>query len=83
MELNLIYLMMKRLILTGTTLRARPVEEKADIRAAVEEQFWPLVAAGEIRPVIDETYPFDEAEAAQARMAKGGHIGKILLNLAG
>lgn len=82
-ELNLIYLMMKRLILTGTTLRARPVEEKADIRAAVEEQFWPLVAAGEIRPVIDETYPFDEAEAAQARMAKGGHIGKILLNLAG
>ena len=82
-EVNLIYLMMKRLILTGTTLRARPVEEKAEIRAAIEEQFWPLVASGDIRPVIDQTYPLDEAEAAQARMAKGGHIGKILLNVAG
>lgn len=81
-ELNLIHLMLKRLILTGTTLRARPVEEKSEIRAAVEEQFWPLVASGEIRPVIEDTYDFDEAEAAQALMQKGGHIGKILLNVA-
>ncbi len=80
-ELNLIHLMMKRLVLTGTTLRARPVEEKAEIRAAIEDQFWPLVAAGDIRPVIDETFDFDEAEAAQALMAKGGHIGKILLKV--
>lgn len=81
-ELNLIHLMLKRLILTGTTLRARPVEEKADIRAAIEERFWPMVAAGDIRPVIDHTFPLDEAEAAHERMEKGGHIGKILLNLA-
>ena len=80
-ELNLIYLMMKRLVLTGTTLRARTAEEKSEIRAAIEAQFWPLVAAGDIRPIIDATYDFDEAEAAQAAMEKGGHIGKILLKV--
>ena len=80
-ELNLIYLMVKRLILTGTTLRARPVEEKAEICAAVKDQFWPMVASGDIRPVIEECFDFDEAEAAQALMEKGGHIGKILLKV--
>lgn len=80
-ELNLMPLMLKRLVLTGTTLRARPVAEKSDIRAAIEETFWPLVASGAIRPVIDEVYPFAQADAAQAAMAKGGHTGKILLDL--
>ncbi|WP_084399361.1 NAD(P)H-quinone oxidoreductase [Henriciella aquimarina] len=80
-ELNLMPLMLKRLILTGTTLRARPVEEKAEIRAAVEERFWPLVARGDIRPVIEQSFDFNEAEAAHALMSKGGHIGKILLSV--
>ena len=80
-ELNLMPLMLKRLILTGTTLRARPVAEKAEIREAVQTQFWPLVASGEIKPVIDEVYPITDAESAQAAMAKGGHIGKILLDV--
>jgi len=79
-NLNLLPLMLKRLILTGTTLRARPVEEKAELRKAVEETFWPAVAAGTIKPVIDTIYPFEKAEEAQAHMAKGGHIGKILLS---
>lgn len=82
-ELNLIYLMMKRLVLTGTTLRARSSEEKAEIREAIEERFWPMVASGAIRPVIDETFDIADAETAHKRMASGGHIGKILLNLAG
>lgn len=81
-ELNLMPLMLKRLILTGTTLRARPVAEKAEIREAVQTQFWPLVTSGTIKPVIDEVYPFTDAESAQAAMAKGGHIGKILLDMA-
>ncbi|WP_084420658.1 NAD(P)H-quinone oxidoreductase [Henriciella litoralis] len=80
-ELNLMPIMLKRLILTGTTLRARPVAEKADIREAVERRFWPEVAAGKIVPVIDTVYPIAEAEAAQAAMSKGGHIGKILLEM--
>ena len=81
-ELNLMPLMLKRLILTGTTLRARSAEEKAEIREAIEERFWPLVAKGEIRPVIEQTFGLDEAEEAHALMQKGGHIGKILLKVA-
>ncbi|MEM7327973.1 MAG: NAD(P)H-quinone oxidoreductase [Pseudomonadota bacterium] len=79
-NVNLMPLMLKRLILTGTTLRARPNEDKQRIRDAILADFWPAVLSGTIKPVIDTTYQFDEAEAAQAHMAKGGHIGKILLS---
>ncbi|MEO0607058.1 MAG: NAD(P)H-quinone oxidoreductase [Pseudomonadota bacterium] len=78
--LNLMPLMLKRLILTGTTLRARPNADKKRIRDAVLADFWPAILSGAIKPVIDTIYPFDQAEAAQAHMAKGGHIGKILLS---
>jgi len=79
-QLNLMPLMLKRLILTGTTLRARPNPEKQRIRDAVQAEFWPAVLSGAIKPVIDTVYSFEEAEQAQAHMAKGGHIGKILLS---
>ena len=79
-NVNLMPLMLKRLILTGTTLRARPNSDKQRIRDAILADFWPAVLSGGIKPVIDTTYPFDEAEAAQAHMAKGGHVGKILLS---
>ncbi|MEO1407423.1 MAG: NAD(P)H-quinone oxidoreductase [Pseudomonadota bacterium] len=78
-ELNLMPLMLKRLILTGTTLRARPVDEKARIRVAVEKDFWPAVASGEIKPILDTAFPAAEADAAQALMTEGGHVGKIIL----
>jgi NADPH:quinone reductase-like Zn-dependent oxidoreductase len=79
-SLNLMPLMLKRLILTGTTLRARPNPEKERIRDAVLADFWPAVITGQIKPVIDSVYAFDQAEAAHAHMAQGGHIGKILLS---
>lgn len=79
-ELNLMPLMLKRLVLTGTTLRARPNAEKQRIRDAVLEDFWPSVLSGGIKPVIDTVYSFEQAETAQAHMGKGGHIGKILLS---
>ena len=79
-ELNLMPLMLKRLVLTGTTLRARPNPEKQRIRDAVLADFWPAVISGDIKPIIDTVYPFEDAEAAHAHMAKGGHIGKILLS---
>ncbi|MEO1553893.1 MAG: NAD(P)H-quinone oxidoreductase [Pseudomonadota bacterium] len=79
-NVNLMPLMLKRLILTGTTLRARPNEEKQRIRDAILADFWPAVLSGTIKPVIDTVYRFEDAEAAQAHMAKGGHIGKILLS---
>ncbi|MEO0983484.1 MAG: NAD(P)H-quinone oxidoreductase [Pseudomonadota bacterium] len=78
-SVNLMPLMLKRLILTGTTLRAREASEKSRIRAAVEADFWPHVAEGRIKPVIDRVLPMAEAEAAQAAMAEGGHTGKIIL----
>jgi NADPH2:quinone reductase len=76
---NFAPVLMKRLSLMATTLRARPVEEKQRIRDAVERDFWPHVVSGAIRPVIDSVFPLAEAEAAQARMSAGGHSGKILL----
>ncbi len=79
-NVNLMPLMLKRLILTGTTLRARPNSEKQRIRDAILSDFWPSVLSGEIKPIIDTVYPFEEAEQAHAHMAKGGHIGKILLS---
>lgn len=79
-QLNLMPLMLKRLVLTGTTLRARPNADKQRIRDAILADFWPAVLSGAIKPIIDTTYPFDQAEAAHAHMTKGGHIGKILLS---
>ena len=78
-ELNLLPLMLKRLVLTGTTLRARHVDEKAELRADMQSRFWPAVQSGEIKPILDSTFPARDAEAAHARMAAGGHIGKIVL----
>jgi len=78
-RVNLIRLMLKRAILTGTTLRARAAKEKRRIRDAVERDFWPHVSSGRIRAIIDSRFALCEAEAAQARMAEGGHSGKIVL----
>jgi len=71
--------LMKRLTLTATTLRARSAPEKRAIRDAIERDFWPAVESGRIRPVLDSTFPMANAEAAQAKMAGGGHMGKIVL----
>lgn len=79
-EVNLMPIMLKRLILTGTTLRARTANEKRELRDGVLERFWPDVLSGAIRPVIDTVYAFENADAAQAHLTKGGHIGKILLS---
>ena len=81
-EINLLPLMLKRLTLTGSTLRPRSVEEKAEIAQALEEHIWPHVAAGRIRPVIHQTFPLREAAAAHALMDSGAHIGKIILEAA-
>ena len=78
-EVNFAPVLMKRLTLAATTLRARQVEEKRRIRDAVEKDFWPQVMSGDIRPVLEQAFPVAEAEAAQALMAKGGHSGKIVL----
>jgi len=71
--------LMKRLLLTATTLRARTAEEKRAIRDDVAATFWDAVASGAIRPVLDTAFPMSDAEAAHVRLEAGGHIGKLVL----
>lgn len=78
-ELNIGALLAKRAAITATTLRARPVEEKAAIVAAVREHVWPLVAAGHVRPVIDREIPMPDAAEAHRIVEDSSHIGKVLL----
>jgi putative PIG3 family NAD(P)H quinone oxidoreductase len=75
-------LMMKRLVHTGSTLRARTVEVKAGIAAALEAQVWPLLATRRVAPVMDMIFPLREAWRAHERMEEGDHIGKIVLDVA-
>lgn len=74
-------LLVKRLWHTGSGLRPRPVSEKAAIARAVEENVWPLIAAGKVKPVIYRTFPLREAAAAHALMETSAHIGKIVLTV--
>jgi len=75
-------IMMKRLTVTGSTLRASPQARKAAIAKALEERVWPLYASGRIRTVIHATFPLGEAAAAHALMESSAHIGKIVLEVA-
>jgi NADPH:quinone reductase-like Zn-dependent oxidoreductase len=81
-ELDINGLMRKRAGVIGTTLRSRPIAgpgSKSEIVERVRTDLWPLVAAGAVRPVIDSVLDLPDAAAAHARMAEGGHVGKILL----
>ncbi|GHJ40316.1 NAD(P)H-quinone oxidoreductase [Streptomyces sp. TS71-3] len=80
-ELNLGALLGKRAAVTATSLRGRPVSEKAAIVAAVREHVWPLIGTGQVRPVIDRTLPMNEAPAAHRVLEESGHVGKVLLTL--
>ncbi|MFE2420389.1 NAD(P)H-quinone oxidoreductase [Streptomyces hokutonensis] len=78
-ELNIAALLGKRAAISATSLRARPLGEKAAIVAAVREHVWPLIASGQIRPVVDRELPMNEAAAAHQVVEDSGHIGKVLL----
>ena len=74
-------LMRKRARIQGTTLRARPLAERVAIIAAVREHVWPLLEAGDVRPVIDSVFPLADAAQAHRRMESSAHLGKILLRV--
>jgi putative PIG3 family NAD(P)H quinone oxidoreductase len=80
-ELDLGTLLGKRASVSATTLRSRPLEEKAAICAAVVEQAWPLVESGAIRPVVDRVLPMRDAELAHRAVEAGEHVGKVLLRV--
>lgn len=79
--LNFAQLMVRRLTITGSTLRPQSVAAKAAIAADLEREVWPLLASGRIAPVIDAEFPLVDAAAAHARMESSAHIGKIVLRV--
>ena len=79
-ELNFVPVLMKRLTITASTLRAQSGEQKAKIAAEIEVQVYPLIAEGKFSPLIDKVFSFGEVSAAHGRMEGGEHIGKILLS---
>jgi NADPH2:quinone reductase len=80
-EVNFMPVMLKRLTLTGSTLRPRSISEKAAIADALHEKVWPLLNEGRVKPLIDATFPMEDAAKAHELMEKSSHIGKIILTL--
>jgi NADPH2:quinone reductase len=80
-EIDVLRVMQQRLIVTGSTLRARSHAFKRRIRDQLLTHVWPQIAAGAIRPVVDKSFPFAHAAQAHAYMESGAHKGKIVLTL--
>jgi NADPH2:quinone reductase len=80
-ELDLHAMMQRGATITGSTLRPRTPEYKGAIARELEEKVWPLLARGEVRPVIDRVFPLEQAAEAHARIEKSEHIGKIVLEV--
>ena len=80
-ELVIPEIMSRRLTLTGSTLRPRPVEFKTMVADEIAKTVWPYVEGGRLKPVIDSTFPLDKAADAHARMEAGEHVGKIVLQV--
>jgi NADPH2:quinone reductase len=79
LEVPVMKIMQKRAVLTGSTLRPRTADEKARLAAEVERIVWPWIAAGQLKPVIDATFPLEDAAKAHAHLEAGEHVGKVVL----
>ena len=80
-DINLLPIMLKRLLVTGSTLRPRTVEQKAVIASALMRRVWPLLEAGTVAPVVHAEFPLDRAAEAHALMESSAHMGKIILEV--
>ena len=80
-EVNLRPLMFKRLRITGTVLRSRPIEEKIAVTNQIKRHVLPLIASGAIRPVVDTVFPLAEAAEAHWHMESNANFGKIILSV--
>ena len=78
-EINLATIMQRRLTVTGSTLRPRPIVEKAQVATAVHQHVWPLLESGTVKPIVHATFPLREAAEAHRVMEASQHIGKLLL----
>lgn len=81
-EINLGMMMMKRLRVIGSTLRARPLAEKAAVMAQLKEKVWPKIEAGEIKPIVDTVFPIEKTDAAHQLVTSDQTIGKVILTVA-
>lgn len=77
--LQIFRLMQKRAVVTGSTLRPRDADEKARLAAEVERVVWPWIAAGQVKPQVDATFPLADAARAHAHLESGAHVGKVVL----
>ncbi|MDB5003465.1 MAG: NAD(P)H-quinone oxidoreductase [Mucilaginibacter sp.] len=82
-QIDLSVILRKRLTITGSALRARDVGFKADIAASLQKNIWPLIASGQIKPVVNAIFPASQAAQAHALMESSKHIGKIVLSFEG
>jgi putative PIG3 family NAD(P)H quinone oxidoreductase len=80
-EINLAMLMMKRLRVIGSTLRARPLEEKAVVMSQLFEQVWPRIETGEIKPILDTVFPIEEVEKAHDLVESDETVGKVVMSV--
>lgn len=78
-NVNFFPVMTKRLVLTGSTLRARPVAYKQAVAEQLKARVWPLVAAGKVKPVVHEVFPLANAADAHRLMESNQHVGKLVL----
>ena len=78
-ELNIQTIMQRRLTITGSTLRARPVADKAAIAVALRQHVWPLLESGAVKPIVHATFPLRDAAEAHRVMESSAHIGKLVL----
>lgn len=79
LEVPVMKVMQKRAVITGSTLRPRSADEKARLAAEVERVAWPWVAAGQLKPIVDATFPLADAAKAHAHLEAGEHVGKVVL----
>jgi NADPH2:quinone reductase len=82
-EIDLMAVMLKRLVYTGSTLRSRSADNKAEIAASLSEVVWPMLTDGRVKPVETTVLPLAEAAGAHALMERAGHVGKIVLSVGG
>lgn len=82
-DVDLAQIVRKRLVLTGSTLRPRPEAYKAKVAAELRARVWPLIEAGEIRPIVHSVFELADASAAHALMERRGHVGKVILKVRG
>jgi len=80
-EINLLAVMMKRLTVTGSTLRSREASEKARLARAIEERVWPWIESGAVKVPVDRVFPLERAGEAHARLEQGAQFGKVVLAL--